>query len=149
MNLSFSLAVTGSNPASAGMTGEWCQSLWSVTGSSGRISRALLSCLPSILPLSIIVNQSGGVSTGGDCQSSGVRRGAGCTLASHYAGTGPPGAPLQRPPGQSATAQTQTFCCRLRTAEEHGGVKPPEQLCVDKGAAEDLTANTLPQTRMT
>lgn len=56
-------AVTGLNPGAAGMTGELCQSPWSVTGSSGRIPRAPLSCLPSILPLPIIVNQSGAVST--------------------------------------------------------------------------------------
>lgn len=33
-------AVTSPNPGAAEMTGEWCQSPWSVTGSSGRISHA-------------------------------------------------------------------------------------------------------------
>ncbi|MEQ2177834.1 hypothetical protein GOODEAATRI_007718 [Goodea atripinnis] len=46
------------------MTGECCQIPWSVTRISWRISRTPLSCLPLILPLPIIVNQSAIVSTG-------------------------------------------------------------------------------------
>lgn len=103
-----------------GMTGEWCLSSWSVTGSSRRISRAPLSCLPSILPLPIIVNQSGSVSTGEavHCQGSGVQRAASCTPASHYTSTGPPGALLKRLPGHDATTKTETFC--FTTHNAHG-----------------------------
>lgn len=78
LSLQAAPAVTGPNPGAAGMTGEWCQSPWSVTGSSGRISHAPLSCLPSILPLPIIVNQSGIVSTGGAVQQA-IAGAAGCS----------------------------------------------------------------------
>lgn len=57
-------AVTASNAGAAGMTGECCQIPWCVTRSSRRISRTPLSCLPLILPLPIIVNQSANVSMG-------------------------------------------------------------------------------------
>lgn len=80
------------------MTGERCQSAGSATASSWRLSHTLPpSCLPSILPLPIIVNQGGVVSAGGavrrgDCRGSGVHRGAWlCT-----AGPGATGGPLSR-----------------------------------------------------
>lgn len=97
-------AVTGPNPGAAGMTGELCQKPRSVTRSSGRISRTL-SCLPSILPLPIIVNQSGGVSAGVAVQQA-IARAAGCgeqhaaarLPATTHQHRGPPGAPLERMP---------------------------------------------------
>lgn len=139
LSLQAAPAVTGSYPGAAGMTGEWCQSPWSVTGSSRRISRTPLSCLPSILPLPIIVNQSGIVSTGGAVQQA-IARAAGCReqqaarLPATTPARGPPGAPLERPPGQDATTRTESFSLRhiMHMAKKHGGVKPLEQLCVDK-----------------
>lgn len=126
-------AVTGPNPRAAGMTGEWCRSLWSVTGSSGRISRAPLSCLPSILPLPIIVNQSGVVSTGGAVQQGSVVRRA--RLPAPPPARGTQGAPLRRLPGQDATTKKwNLFSLQhiVHMAGKHRGVKPLEQLCVDK-----------------
>lgn len=119
----------------AGMTGEPCQSPWSVTGSSGRISHTPpLSCFPSILPVPIIVNQSSGVSTGreessgreagrhaagrraGKQQGSGVRRSGGqgerrcSTPARHHSAMGPPGASLWGPHWAGCHHSDGTFC---------------------------------------
>lgn len=63
--LSMLLLLSPALISAAGMTGEWCQSACSVTASSRRFSSVQLSCLPSILPLPIIVNQSSTVSAGG------------------------------------------------------------------------------------
>lgn len=121
---------------------------WSVTGSSGRISRAPLSCLPSILPLPIIVNQSSIVSTGGTVQQA-IARAAGCgeqhatCLPAITPARGHQG-PLSRGClGRMPQLKLRPFSLLhiVHMAEKHGGVKPLEQLCVDKGAAEDLTAN--------
>lgn len=121
------------------MTGEWCQSPWSVTGSSGRISRTPLSCLPSILPLPIIVNQSGIVSTGRAVQQA-IARAAGCReqqaprLPATTPAQGHQG-PLSRGClGKMPQLKLKPFALRhtMHMAEKHGGVKPLEQLCVDK-----------------
>lgn len=134
-------AVTACNAGVAGMTGECCQIPWSVTGSSRRISHTPFSCLPLILPLPIIVNQSAIVSTGGsctanDCQGSGVRREA-CSMPAslpiHQHG-GPPGAPLQRLPGQDASSTSETFllcnteCTWLKSRETDETSRHEEQL---------------------
>lgn len=103
------------------MTGECCQSPWSVTRSSWRILRTLLPYLPLILPLPIIVNQSGIVSSGvavaGDCRGSGVQREA-CGVQHQHGGGMPPGAPLKKLPGQDAPSKTETFCFTTQSA--HG-----------------------------
>lgn len=104
LSLLLSAAVPGPNVSVAGMTGERCQSARSAAASSWRISHTLSSCLPSILPLPIIVNQGGVVSAGGgcaagDCRGSGVHRGAWlCT-----GGPGPLGAPFKGPPKHDGT----------------------------------------------
>lgn len=91
-------------------------------------TRAPLSCLPSILPLPIIVNQSGIISTMGGAVRQATARAAGC--GEQYAAIpawlpgcqprrGPPGAPsLAAPPGQDATAKTETF--RFTAHSAHG-----------------------------
>lgn len=70
-------AVPGPNGSGAGMTGERCQSARSAAASSWRISHTLPSCLPSILPLPIIVNQGGVVSAGGAVRQE-IAEAAGC-----------------------------------------------------------------------
>lgn len=122
-----------------GMTGEWCLSSWSVTGSSRRISRAPLSCLPSILPLPIIVNQSGSVSTGEAVQQA-IARAAGCReqLAARLPATTPARGhqgPFSRGClGMMPQLKLKPFALQhiMHMAEKHGGVKPLERLCVDK-----------------
>lgn len=77
------------------MTGERRQS---ATAGSWRISHTLPSCLPSILPLPIIVNQGGVVSAGGAvrqeiAEAAGGTEEQGCVPA----GRGPAGGPFQEP----------------------------------------------------
>lgn len=78
LSLLLSAAVPGPNVSVAGMTGERCQSARSAAASSWRISHTLSSCLPSILPLPIIVNQGGVVSAGGAVRQE-IAEAAGCT----------------------------------------------------------------------
>lgn len=78
LSLLLSAAVPGPSVSVAGMTGERCQSARSATASSWRISHTLPSCLPSILPLPIIVNQGGVVSAGGAMRQE-IAEAAGCT----------------------------------------------------------------------
>lgn len=78
LSLLLSAAVPGPNVSVSGMTGERCQSARSATPSSWRISHTLPSCLPSILPLPIIVNQGGVVSAGGAVRQE-TAEAAGCT----------------------------------------------------------------------
>lgn len=73
-----------------------------MTGSSGSISRTHLSCLPSILPLPIIVNQGGIVSTGGAEQQA-IAKAAGCIeQQAAYLPATPPAQGHWGPPSQEA-----------------------------------------------
>lgn len=100
-------AVPGPNVSVAGMTGERRQS---ATASSWRISHTLPSCLPSILPLPIIVNQGGVVSAGGAVRQE-IAEAAGCTEEQGCvpAERGPLGAPFKSPPKHDGTTYPKLF----------------------------------------
>lgn len=110
LSLLLSAAVPGPNVSVAGMTGERCQSARSATASSWRISHTLPSCLPSILPLPIIVNQGGVVSAGGAvrqeiAEAAGCTEKHGCVLADkgHWG-------PLSRARRSKMARHIQNFC---------------------------------------
>lgn len=120
LSLLLSAAVPGPNVGVAGMTGERCQSTHSATASSWRISHTppSPSCLPSILPLPIIVNQGGIVSAGGAVRQE-IAEAAGCTEEHGCVppDRGPLGAPFQEPAQARWHAISQTFAVAMYKAQ--------------------------------